>query len=257
MNGTKIQLVRHATLILYINNLKLLVDPMLSDKEALDPVQNCGNDYRFPMIDLPFSKSELENQLNEIDAVVLTHLHRDHWDIAAQQMIDKTKQIFCQPEDFAAIKEQGFKNVTPVNNEIEWNHIKISRTKGKHGTGEIGEKMGKVSGFVFSFDDRIIYVAGDTIWCNNVSEALSKFNPQYTVVNAGGARFLSGDPITMTPGDIFELHKSYPETQIIAVHMDTVNHCFVKRVDLTDAFAARNPSYKLLIPENGEIIELK
>src|SRR4030095_8578604 len=138
MNGIGIQLVRHATLIIFINNLKLLIDPMLSGKGALDPVQNCGNDLRFPLVDLPFNKSELAAILKEIDAVFVTHPHRDHWDIAAQQLIDKEKQIFCQPEDFEKIREQGFINVTPIEDEIEWNKIKISRTRGKHGTGEIG-----------------------------------------------------------------------------------------------------------------------
>ena len=59
-----IQLLRHATLIITINNVKLLVDPMLSSKDALDPVQNCGNDIRFPMIELPVNSDELNKLLS-------------------------------------------------------------------------------------------------------------------------------------------------------------------------------------------------
>ena len=257
MNRISVQLVRHATLLMFINNLKLLIDPMLSDRGDLDPVQNCGNDIRFPLVDLPFNKSELTAQLNDIDAVFATHLHRDHWDIAAQQLIDKEKQIFCQPEDCEKIREHGFINVTPIEDEIEWNKIKISRTKGRHGTGEIGTQMGKVSGFVFSFQNRSIYVAGDTIWCKEVEEALSKFNPEATIVNAGGAQFLTGDPITMTPNDIFKVHKALLKTKIIAVHMDTVNHCLVKRVDLMKALTDRKVNFKVIIPQDGEVVEIK
>jgi L-ascorbate metabolism protein UlaG (beta-lactamase superfamily) len=35
-----IHLLRHATLYIQIAGLKLLIDPMLSSKEAMEPVQN-------------------------------------------------------------------------------------------------------------------------------------------------------------------------------------------------------------------------
>ena len=98
-NRTKIRLLRHATLIIEINGQKILIDPMLSKKDGLDPVQNCGNEIRFPMVDLPISDLELTNLLSEIDAVVVSHLHRDHWDNVAQNLIDKNMLIFCQPND--------------------------------------------------------------------------------------------------------------------------------------------------------------
>ena len=54
--------------------------------------------------------------------------------------------------------------------------------------------MGAVSGFVFSRDKESIYLAGDTIWCEDVEKALLNFKPAITILNAGGARFLTGDP---------------------------------------------------------------
>src|SRR4051812_22155094 len=157
-----IQLLRHATLYIQIAGLKLLIDPMLSSKEAMDPVQNCGNDERIPMVDLPISKEELNTILKEADAVFVTHTNRDHWDLAAQQLTDKNKPVFCQPADEVKIKEQRFTDVTAIDNKIHWKGITIYRTNGKHGTGEIGRSMGVVSGFVFESGDQTIYVAGDT-----------------------------------------------------------------------------------------------
>lgn len=162
------RLLRHATLVLQICDKRLLVDPMLSPKEALDPVQNCGNDIRFPMVDLPVSQIELLRIANEVDAVVITHLHRDHWDSAAQSMISKNKLIYCQPGDQEKLKAQGFTNVRSVDDELDWDGITIHRTSGKHGTGEIGKKMGEVSGFVFEYGNKSVYLAGDTIWCDDV-----------------------------------------------------------------------------------------
>ncbi len=257
MKGNHIQLVRHATLIITLGNTKLLIDPMLSAKGAMDPVQNCGNDTRFPMVDLPFDEAALDKKLNEADAVFVTHLHRDHWDAAAQQRINKDKPVFCQPSDLPKIREQGFTNVTPVESTLQFKDIKINRTGGQHGTGEIGHKMGTVSGYVFSHKDTVIYVAGDTVWCEEVQAALHAYKPAVSVLNAGGARFLTGDPITMTPDDIIKVQEAFPATQLVAVHMDTVNHCFIKRTDLKAQLAMKSQSFQLMIPADGETLIIK
>lgn len=257
MNKTNaVRLLRHATLVMHIGGLNLLVDPMLSAKEALDPVQNCGNDMRIPMVDLPVDKEELRQIIREADAVVVTHLHRDHWDTAAQALIPKDKTILCQPCDAEKLRAQGFSNVTPVDDHTVWKGITISRTGGQHGTGEIGHKMGEVSGFVFKDSYQTIYLAGDTIWCDEVEQALNTHQPDITILNAGGAQFLTGGPITMTPEHILKVHHQLPHTKIIAVHMDTVNHCFVKRSDLLKAMEERGLMSVVAIPADGERITL-
>ena len=253
---TSISLLRHATLVIEINGRKLLIDPMLSAKDAMDPVQNCGNEIRIPMVELPIDSDGMGQLLGEVDAVVITHLHRDHWDAAAQNLINSDQLIFCQPNDLGKIQGQGFKNVRSIDSDIEWKEIKIHRTNGQHGTGDIGKKMGEVSGFIFQYMNTSIYLAGDTIWCADVENVLLKFRPVVTVVNAGGAKFITGDPITMTPTDIIKVHNTLPETKIIAVHMDTVNHCFNTRVDLFNELSEKKLALRVMIPKDGEMIEV-
>ena len=115
--------------------------------------------------------------------------------------------------------------------------------------------MGEVSGFVFVHKTESIYVAGDTIWCEDVKKALLKFKPTITILNAGGAKFLTGGPITMTPDHIASVQETLSETKIIAVHMDTVNHCFIKRTDLRTALQDKNLHVRILIPNDGEVIK--
>lgn len=253
-NKLKIRLLRHATLIIEMNGKRILVDPMLSPKDKLDPVQNCGNETRFPMVELPIDNSELTHLLSEVDVVIVTHLHRDHWDVTAQDLIDKNKLIFCQPGDEDTIKVQGFTNIQPISTSFDWEGMVINRTNGQHGTGEIGRKMGKVSGFVISHKGESVYIAGDTIWCEDVEEALFKYKPGVTILNAGGAKFLTGDPITMTPGDVVNVYEKLSQTKIITVHMDTVNHCFIKRTDLLKALKEKGLESKVMIPNDGETI---
>ena len=249
-NSNYIQLIRHATLVLQLDGKLLLVDPMLSSKDQLDPVGNCGNDTRIPMVDLPIDKDQISALLQQVDAVLVTHIHRDHWDVVAQQQIPHDKKIYCQTTDAAAITHQGFTNVKGIEANTIWNGWQVSRTDGHHGTGEIGLKMGKVSGFVLSKGATRIYIAGDTIWCNEVAEALRLYRPSHIVLNTGGARFLTGDPITMTTDDVLQVRRESPDSKIIAVHMDTVNHCFLTRELLKGQLSQEG--IEVLIPSDGE-----
>ncbi len=248
------RLLRNATLVLKINGLTILVDPMLSAKEAMDTVQNAANNKRIPTVELPVSKNELNEILTNLDAVLITHTHRDHWDIAAQTLIDKQMQIFCQPADTEKIKSQGFVNVTQITDEVNFRGIKISRTGGHHGTGEIEEMMGEVSGFVLKDQQETVYIAGDTIWCKEVEDALDKYQPQLIIVNSGAPRFLTGDPITMTAADVLNVHQKLPEALVVAVHLEAVNHCTIDRTDLKNALAAAGiGKNKVLVPDDGDV----
>ena len=53
----------------------------------------------------------------------------------------------------------------------------IARTEGRHGTGEIGEAMAPVSGFVLAAPgEPTLYIAGDTILCDEVRAAVAEYN---------------------------------------------------------------------------------
>jgi L-ascorbate metabolism protein UlaG (beta-lactamase superfamily) len=80
-----VQLIRHATLLLHIGGLNLLVDPMLSVQGANPPIINTANDRRNPLVDLPFPLEDLLAQ--PIDAVLITHTHRDHFDEQAAEAL--------------------------------------------------------------------------------------------------------------------------------------------------------------------------
>jgi L-ascorbate metabolism protein UlaG (beta-lactamase superfamily) len=253
----KIHFWRHATFLLEVNSLRILIDPMLSKKEALDPVANSRNVQRIPMTALPFSDVTLKDEITHLDAVVVTHLHRDHWDTAAQELIPKNFPLICQPTDIETLEKQGFSTLMPVGTSINFGGLKINRTGGQHGTGDIGKKMGLVSGFVIDHSDQRLYIAGDTIWCAEVEEALKLFKPTCIILNAGAAQFEQGDPITMTAEDIIEVSNlAIPPAKIIVVHMDTVNHCRLTREELRKTLAEKNLLHRFIVPEDGETIEL-
>lgn len=255
-NENYIRLLRHATLVIQINGIRILVDPMLSDKDAMNAFKNTPNDFRNPMVALPVSKDELEILLANTDAVLLTHTHTDHWDKAAKKMIDSNKTILCQPADTNTLKESGFKNIITIEQQTDYKGISIHRTGAQHGRGEILKQMGTVSGYVLQNGAKKIYVAGDSVWCDDVKAAIHTHKPDIIIVNAGGAQFLTGGAITMMPEDVINTANELPTAQLIAVHMNAINHCIVKRKDLKAELEKNNLAARVALPEDGEKIAL-
>jgi L-ascorbate metabolism protein UlaG (beta-lactamase superfamily) len=253
----QIHFLRHATLVVAIQGMYLLVDPMLSPAEAMATVANAANDRRIPLVELPLADEELHYMLDHIDAVLVTHTHRDHWDQRAIDLLPKQLPIFCQPADLEAIRQAGFAEVSTVDSGLAWRGIQFRRTGGQHGAGEIGERMGPVSGFVVrAAGEPLLYIAGDTIWCPEVAQALQEFTPDVAIVNAGAAQFLTGGPITMDADDVVEVARAAPQAGLIAVHMEAVNHCLLTRSALGERLAREGVDARVMSPADGALIEL-
>ncbi|HEX6020829.1 MAG TPA: MBL fold metallo-hydrolase, partial [Solirubrobacter sp.] len=195
-----LSLIRSATLRVTTAGHTLLVDPQLDPAGAREAVPNTPNPRRSPLVDLP---EPPEAAIAGIDAVLVTHLHRDHFDDTARKLLPRDLPVFCQPPDTERLHADGFTDVRPVHGDAKLGDILIARTEGHHGTGEIGEAMAPVSGFVLHAPgEPSLYIAGDTILCDEVRAALAEHKPAAIVVNASAARFNTGDPIVMDNDDV-------------------------------------------------------
>jgi len=74
--------------------------------------------------------------------------------------------LLTQPESLDELRSRGF--VAATADPEGWFGLDVARTSGRHGTGEFGRMLGPVSGFVIDG----VYVAGDTIWCDEVVDEL-------------------------------------------------------------------------------------
>ncbi|MFD2369553.1 MBL fold metallo-hydrolase [Brevibacillus sp. GCM10020057] len=250
-----IQLVRHATLRVTYKGRTLLVDPMFSRAGELPATPNTPNQRPNPGVELPMSVSEA---VAGVDAILVTHTHRDHLDDAAVSQLPKHVPLFCQPPDREKLLEHGFEQVNVVDSQAEWEGIRLHRTGGRHGTGEIGEKMGPVSGFVLKAADGsepTLYLTGDTIWCGEVEQALAAYRPDVIVSFAGAARFLTGDPITMTKEDVAQLALAAPDSRIFVAHMEVWNHCLLSRSELRAYLGERQLAERVTVPDDGETVD--
>jgi L-ascorbate metabolism protein UlaG (beta-lactamase superfamily) len=250
-----VRLVRHATLVVQMAGVRLIVDPMLGPAGSKPPIPDTANPVANPLVELPIS---IDSAVAGVQAVLISHLHPDHIDVEALQALAGDLPVLCQPNDAPLLARQERSDLRPLTGEAELGPIRVTRTGGQHGHGAIARELGPVSGFVLSAEgEPTLYIAGDSVWCPEVAAAIEAHAPDVIVVNAGGARFLAGDPITMDAPDVASVCRAAPDALVVAVHMDAINHCGVTRHDLRAALTADGLADQVSIPADGETLSLE
>lgn len=247
----KLQLIRSATLKINYSNGCFLTDPYFADKFSRPPY---AGKSKTPLVELPFSKAEI---MSGVEMILLSHIHSDHFDTAAQEALDKDMLMLCQPEDKAQIKAMGFNNVQSVDEIILWKNINIRRTYAKHGTGSVLEDMGPGSGYLLKTEgEPTVYWAGDSILCDEVHDILIKEKPEIIITHSCGAEWGDHVKILMDGASTVEICKMLPESIVVAVHMDSVDHATVTRSALRQYARENNiKDEQLIIPKDGEQFE--
>jgi L-ascorbate metabolism protein UlaG (beta-lactamase superfamily) len=247
--AVEVQLIRNATLVVEAGGERLLIDPMLDPKGSRPAIENTAPPLRNPLVELPVSADEL---VSSVDAVLVTHLHLDHFDGTAARLIGDGLPVFCQPGDEDELRRRGVTRAEPMPSTCRLGRVDIARTGGRHGVGSLADELGPVSGYVLSDGPRTLYIAGDTIWCDEVASTLARRRPDAVVVNAAGARFLDSERLVMDVDDVLALSSAYPDVNVIAVHLQAINHCPVTRAELR----AATRGLRVVVPEDGETIRV-
>lgn len=249
----QLQLIRNATLRLNYGGHVVLIDPHFAKKHSLPSFRGIAEN---PMVALPEDPTQT---IQDIELVIVSHLHTDHFDQVAQELIPKGIQLFCQPTNDEYIQSKGFTNVQVIENEVVWQNITIQRTNGHHGSGVVLQAMGKVSGFVFKAEgEPTVYWAGDTIWYTEIAQIIERVQPDVIITHSCGAVW-GDDPILIVMDDqqTVEVCKAQPSAKVVAVHMETLDHSTITRAQLREtANSAGISAEQLFIPADGDILTL-
>jgi L-ascorbate metabolism protein UlaG (beta-lactamase superfamily) len=248
----QLQLIRNATLRLTYHQQVILIDPYFAPKHTLPSYADKSPN---PLIDLPLPAAEI---IKGVQAIIVSHLHTDHFDSVAKQRLPKDLPLFCQPGDDAAIREAGFQDVRVIEEQVIWNGIRLTRIDGQHGDLETATLMGNVSGFVFQAPgEPTLYWAGDTIWYPPLETMITDQQPAIIITHSCGATWEGSAPIVMDAEQTIAVCKFVPNSKVVATHMDALDHATVSRADLRHyAYANGISPAQLLIPSDGETIIL-
>jgi L-ascorbate metabolism protein UlaG (beta-lactamase superfamily) len=247
-----LQLIRNATMRLRYAGRVYLTDPLLGPKHSLPSFAGKSPN---PLVDLPVAP---EDVFAGVDLVLLSHLHRDHFDPVAQQMLPRDLPILCQPGEEGRVAKDGFTQVTALTDTTRDGAVTITRVPGQHGAGAVLRDMGAVSGFVLqAAGEPTVYWAGDSIWYDGVAQTIARFQPRVIITHSAGAVWGEGGLIIMDAAQTVAVCRAAPASTVVAIHLDAFDHATVSRAELRAyADAAGIPTARLLIPADGETLAL-
>lgn len=256
----KFQQIRSATALVTFAQVRFLIDPWFADKDSVPPIPGSPNPgLRCPIHELPLPVEELL----KTDAVIATHLHFDHFDEKAMEVLPRDMPIFTQDDtDRKTLMEKGFAHVKILSpSGTQFKGVTLFKTECCHGIPgrmeELYERMHlrkEACGIIFKHPDetKTFYLSGDTIWYEGVARAIATYHPDVIAVNAAEATIKGYGKIIMGLEDIEQVMKAAPDAVLIATHMDNVGHECLWRKDLHRYAQQNHLENRLLIPEDGE-----
>lgn len=145
------------------------------------------------------------DDLPDLDAVILSHLHGDHFDRVARRGLDKGVPVLTTPQAAARLDKWGFRDtfgMRPWQNTTlrrDGHRLRITSVPGTHGPGLVGRVlMPQVMGSVLEWygpDDEgpplRVYITGDVLYRQELTAVSDRFGElDAMVVHLGGTRIL-------------------------------------------------------------------
>jgi len=140
----------HATVLLDLAGVRLVTDPVL--RQQVGPLWR-----RAPKPHL--------GPLSGLDAILISHLHLDHYDPASLRLLDKGTPIVGPPGSSRSMAWHGFTEVHEIGpgESMRLKGVDIIATEAKHrGTRHPLARRTPSNGYVISSAGCAIYFAGDT-----------------------------------------------------------------------------------------------
>ncbi|MEQ9810476.1 MBL fold metallo-hydrolase [Streptococcus jiangjianxini] len=250
-----IQQIRNATIKIKFAGTIFLIDPWFQDKGtgfSAKAIRQEMMNVKCPMNELPESA---ENTLKDVDYCLVSHLHFDHF---SSDYLPKDVEIIAQnKKDASAIISMGFNNTKWFDaGSIVIGNVTIHKIKAIHGENTtIVQKMGEACGYVFEAPgEKTLYLAGDTVYCQNTKEAITQYQPDVIILNCCGATTPIGR-LLMDLSDVEKVCNDAPNAIVIASHLDSVNHALITSDDVRKFKEVKHLS-QLFVPNNGETIKL-
>ncbi|MDF2700872.1 MAG: hypothetical protein K0Q49_2435 [Haloplasmataceae bacterium] len=248
----------HSTFLLTIDNLKILIDPMLGP--IASPVSFVGPKR--------YSKDLLDaiEKMPPIDSVLITHDHYDHLDYTTIKKLNKKVKHFFVPYGVSThlirwgIPEE---KITELGwwDETEFKSIKLALTPSKHfsGRGIFDRNSTLWGGWVIIGKNTRLYNSGDGGYDSHFKKIGEKYGPFDMTLIEGGQYDKRWSGVHMTPEESVQAHLDVKGNNMMLMHWGAftlANHGWSEPVERA-LVAAKKSDVNLITPEIGETVKLE
>jgi L-ascorbate metabolism protein UlaG (beta-lactamase superfamily) len=174
----RLTMIGHATVLVELDDVRLLTDPLLRDRVTFLRT-------RPRVIDPAW--------IQDLDGVLLSHFHRDHYDPRSIAAIDRSLLVIGPPGTSSRARKRGFPNVAELRpgESTAVGNVTVQATKASHGRVP-GPFRSIALGFLVSGSSRL-YFAGDTDLFDEMSElAAERIDLALLPVGGWGPRLGAG-----------------------------------------------------------------
>ncbi|MEZ3178294.1 MBL fold metallo-hydrolase [Streptomyces pimonensis] len=220
--------VGNATLLIRYGELTLLTDPNFLHRGQFAHlgyglVSRRLTEPALDVADLPHE---------DLDAVVLSHLHGDHFDRVARRGLDRGLPFITTPHAARLLKGlHGFRHATGLRT---WQSrtlrrgdscVRVTSLPGRHAPGPLRALLPPVMGGLLEFGDRsgeirlVLYLSGDTLMYDGLREIAARHpDIHLAVLHLGGTTLPGGLVVTMDAGQGADLLDLLRPRRALPVH---------------------------------------
>ncbi|GGX04255.1 metal-dependent hydrolase [Aquimarina muelleri] len=217
----KITFYGQNTLLIKINDIRVLVDPFIS-----------GN---------PLSKDKVDIDTIKADYILLTHAHQDHV-LDAEAIAKKTNATIVSNYEIAMYYQNLGIEVHPMNHGGEWSfefgNVKYVNAIHTSSFAD-GTYGGQPGGFIIEGERKTIYIAGDTALTMDMKLIPLRYKLDLAILPIGD-NFTMGIDDAIIASDFVECDK------VLGVHYDTFGYIEIDHDEAKRKFFAKNKDLMLL-----------
>ncbi|HEY4570407.1 MAG TPA: MBL fold metallo-hydrolase [Kribbella sp.] len=204
--------------------------------------------------------------LPALDAIVLSHLHGDHFDRIARRLLDRSVPLLTTEQAAGRLKRYGFAAeglpVWKAHEQVLGNEtLTVEALPGTHARGVLRALLPPVMGslLVHRVDGKVrrtVYLSGDTLTGDHLDE-IRRRHPRIdaAVVHLGGTRILF-NTVTMDAAQGLDFLRRVRPGIAVPVHYDDYRVMKSPLSDFLAATAADDDHWRIAAPARGETVRL-
>lgn len=257
--------VGNATTLISAGGVTLLTDPnfLHRGQHAYLGYGLLSKRRREPALDI--------DGLPPVDAIVLSHMHGDHWDRVAQGGLDKGLPVVTTPHAAKRLVRRGFGNAVALQtwqtHTIVKDDVTVVATSlpGRHAPTPIDRMLPPVMGTMLEFTavgaTRRLYISGDTLLVDELRQIPVRFaSIDVGVLHLGGTRLPFGRhlpfglTVTMDGKQGADAVELLGLPRMIPVHFDDYGVFASPLSDFVDEMKRRGQAERIIELDRGASI---